>query len=122
LADKVLVAAPVLTLSALGEFPVWAAVLIVAREIGISLLRVLLGLRRRGMPASPAAKVKTTLQLAAIALYILPLGRSWHGARFGLLVAAVVFTMVTGVQYALRAAPWLRRVRSDVAMHPGAAP
>jgi CDP-diacylglycerol---glycerol-3-phosphate 3-phosphatidyltransferase len=109
LADKILVAAPVLTLAALGEFPVWAAVLIVAREIGISLLRVLLGLRGRSMPASPAAKVKTTLQLAAIALYILPLGHAWHGARLGTLIAAVVLTVWTGIQYAVRAAPSLRR-------------
>lgn len=113
LADKILVSAPVLTLAALGEFPVWAAAIIVAREISISLLRVLLGLRGRGMPASPAAKVKTTLQLAAITLYILPLGHSWHGVRFGLLIAAVVFTLLTGVQYVVRAAPWLRRVRPD---------
>lgn len=109
LADKILVAAPVLTLAALGEFPVWAAVLIVAREIGISLLRVLLGLRGRSMPASPSAKVKTTLQLAAIALYILPLGHAWHGARLGTLIAAVVLTVWTGIQYAVRAAPALRR-------------
>jgi CDP-diacylglycerol---glycerol-3-phosphate 3-phosphatidyltransferase len=109
LADKILVAAPVVTLAALGEFPMWAAILIVAREIGISLLRVLLGLRGRGMPASPAAKVKTTLQLAAIALYILPLGHAWHGARLGTLIAAVVLTVWTGIQYAVRAAPSLRR-------------
>ena len=113
LADKILVAAPVLTLAALGEFPVWAAVVIVAREISISLLRILLGLRGRGMPASPAAKIKTTLQLAAITLYILPLGSSWHGLRLGLLIAAVVLTLVTGVHYAVRAMPWLRQVRPD---------
>lgn len=112
LADKVLVAAPVLTLAALGDFPVWAAAVIVAREISISLLRALLGAHGRGMPASPAAKVKTTLQLAAITLYILPLGGAWHGTRLGLLIAAVVFTVATGIQYAIRAVPWLRRVRT----------
>jgi CDP-diacylglycerol---glycerol-3-phosphate 3-phosphatidyltransferase len=111
LADKVLVAAPVITLAALGEFPVWAAVVIVAREIGISLLRVALGLRGRGMPASPSAKVKTTVQLTAIALYILPLGHSWHGLRWGLLIAAVVLTVWTGLQYVVRAAPLVRRPR-----------
>src|SRR5439155_16540591 len=45
LADKLLVSAPVLTLTALGKFPVWAAVIIVAREIGISALRAWLGIR-----------------------------------------------------------------------------
>jgi CDP-diacylglycerol---glycerol-3-phosphate 3-phosphatidyltransferase len=112
LADKVLVAAPVLTLAALGEFPAWAAVVIVARELGISVLRVLLGLRGRGMPASQSAKLKTTLQLAAIALYILPLGHAWHGLRLGLLIAAVVLTVLTGIRYVVLAVPWLGRSRS----------
>lgn len=122
LADKILVSAPVVTLAALGEFPVWAAVVIVAREISISVLRVVLGLRGRGMPASPAAKVKTTLQLAAIALYILPLGPSWHDVRLGLLIAAVVFTLVTGVHYVVRAAACLRRARPDPSVKPEPAP
>jgi CDP-diacylglycerol--glycerol-3-phosphate 3-phosphatidyltransferase len=107
LADKVLVAAPVITLAALGEFPVWAAVVIVSREIGISLLRVVLGLRGRGMPASPSAKVKTTVQLTAIALYILPLGHAWNGLKLGMLIAAVVLTVWTGLQYVARAVRWL---------------
>jgi CDP-diacylglycerol---glycerol-3-phosphate 3-phosphatidyltransferase len=111
LADKVLVAAPVITLAALGELPAWAAVAIVAREIGISMLRVALGLRGRSMPASPSAKVKTTVQLTAIALYILPLGRSWHGLKLGLLIAAVILTVWTGLQYLVRTAPLLRRPR-----------
>jgi CDP-diacylglycerol---glycerol-3-phosphate 3-phosphatidyltransferase len=111
LADKVLVAAPVITLAVLGEFPVWAAVVIVAREIGVSVLRAALGLRGRGMPASPSAKVKTTLQLAAIALYILPLGPSWHGVKLALLIAAVVLTVWTGLQYLVRAAPLVRGPR-----------
>lgn len=112
LADKVLVAAPVITLAALGEFPVWAAVVIVAREIGVSLLRVALGLRGRGMPASPSAKVKTSVQLTAIALYILPLGPWWHGLKLGLLIAAVVLTVWTGLQYLVRTAPLVRRSRA----------
>ena len=73
------------------------------------------------MPASPAAKIKTTLQLAAITLYILPLGSSWHGLRLGLLIAAVVLTLVTGVHYVFRAMPWLRRVRPDPPVKPGPA-
>jgi CDP-diacylglycerol--glycerol-3-phosphate 3-phosphatidyltransferase len=111
LADKVLVAAPVITLAALGAFPVWAAVVIVAREIGISLLRVVLGLRGRAMPASPSAKLKTSVQLTAIALYILPLGPAWDGVKLGVLIAAVVLTVWTGMQYVVRAAAWLRASR-----------
>jgi CDP-diacylglycerol---glycerol-3-phosphate 3-phosphatidyltransferase len=119
LADKVLVAAPVLTMAALGEFPVWAAVIIVVREIGVSILRVFLGLRGRSMPASPSAKLKTTLQLAAITLYILPLGSAWNGVRLGLLIAAVVLTVWTGLQYVVRAVPYLRGPRPAPTVGPG---
>ena len=103
LADKLFVSAPVVALTALGEFPVWAAVVIVVRELGISALRAYLGLRGRAMPASNAAKLKTSLQLAAITLYILPLGAGAHGVRLGLLVAAVILTILTGVDYVVRA-------------------
>lgn len=118
LADKVLVSAPVITLAALGEFPAWAAVVIVAREIGISLLRVVLGLRGRGMPASPSAKVKTSVQLTAIVLYILPLGSAWDGIKLGLLILAVVLTVVTGIQYVVRAVPWIRGARPAPPVRP----
>jgi CDP-diacylglycerol--glycerol-3-phosphate 3-phosphatidyltransferase len=103
LADKLFVSAPVVTLTALGDFPVWAAVIIVARELSVSGLRAYQGLRGRPMPATPAAKLKTTLQLAAITLYILPLGPGAHAMRLWVLVAAVLLTIVTGVDYAVRA-------------------
>ena len=99
LADKALVAAPIITLAAQGEFPVWAAVLILGREAVVAVLRVLLGVRGRSMPASFPAKVKTVLQLAAITLYVLPLGTWSDGAKVAVLIAAVVLTVFTGVQY-----------------------
>jgi CDP-diacylglycerol---glycerol-3-phosphate 3-phosphatidyltransferase len=103
LADKILVAAPVLTLAALGEFPVWGAVILVARELAISILRVVLGLKGRSMPASRAAKVKTTLQLLAITLYILPLGDWAAELRLVVLIVALVLTISTGVLYVVQA-------------------
>jgi CDP-diacylglycerol--glycerol-3-phosphate 3-phosphatidyltransferase len=109
LADKILVAAAVVTLAALGEFPVWAAAIIVVRELGVSLLRAYLGFRGVGMPASRAAKLKTTLQLVAITLYILPLGSGADGVKLGLLIAAVVMTVITGLQYSMGAGALLRR-------------
>lgn len=109
LADKVFVAAPVVVLTAQGTFPLWAAVIIVVREVAIAVLRAVLGLRGVSMPASRAAKLKTATQLLAITLYILPLGEAWAGVRLGLLIVAVVLTVVTGVDYAARA---LRRERA----------
>ena len=110
LADKLLVAATVLTLAALDRFPVWAAVVILAREVAISVLRVLLGLRGISLPASRAAKMKTTLQLVAIALYILPLGSGASAGKLAVLVVALIFTVATGGDYMVRSAGSIRRV------------
>ena len=55
------------------------------------------------MPASTAAKVKTTLQLVAIAMYILPLDSSLGGLKLGVLVVAVGLTVATGIAYVMQA-------------------
>src|SRR5438105_9131970 len=73
LSDKLLVAAAVVSLTAVSRFPVWAAVVIVVREAAVSILRAFMGSRRASMPASDIAKVKTVAQLTAIGLYMLPL-------------------------------------------------
>jgi CDP-diacylglycerol--glycerol-3-phosphate 3-phosphatidyltransferase len=108
LADKILVSTPVVILAALGEFPRWAALVIVVREIGVLLLRAYLGSRGRSMPASRGAKVKTTLQLVAVTLFILPLGEGADVARLSALIAAVVLTVTTGVAYGVDAWAWAR--------------
>src|SRR5205807_610438 len=53
LSDKLLVAATVIALTAIGRFPVWAAVLILAREVAVTALRAYLGSPGRSMPAAP---------------------------------------------------------------------
>jgi CDP-diacylglycerol--glycerol-3-phosphate 3-phosphatidyltransferase len=103
LADKLLVGAPVVTLVVLDRFPLWAAVVILVRELGIVGLRVWLGTRGKGMPARPLAKAKTFIQLTAIFLYVLPLPTAWDGPKLAVLVAAVALTMATGVDYVVRA-------------------
>lgn len=110
LADKLLVAAPVVTLTAIGDFPLWAAVVIVAREALVSVLRAWLGLHGRAMPASSLAKVKTGFQLLAILFYLIP------GAvrRLGplpevALVVAVGLTIWSGIEYLLAASRPERR-------------
>jgi CDP-diacylglycerol--glycerol-3-phosphate 3-phosphatidyltransferase len=109
LADKLLVASTVVTLTALDRFPLWAAVVILAREVAISILRVLLGLRGVSLPASRAAKMKTTLQLVAITLYILPLGSGAWAGKLVVLVVAVIFTVATGMDYVVSSARSVRR-------------
>jgi CDP-diacylglycerol---glycerol-3-phosphate 3-phosphatidyltransferase len=104
LADKILVAAPIVTLTALGRFPLWAAAIIVARELGVSLLRAWLGSRGRAMPASGWGKAKTAAQMAAVLLYLLPLGTGADALRLWTLAIAATLTVWSGLDYAFKAA------------------
>jgi CDP-diacylglycerol--glycerol-3-phosphate 3-phosphatidyltransferase len=98
------VTAPIVTLTAVGRFPLWATVIIVAREFAVSGLRVWLGLHGRAMPASWWGKVKTAAQMLAVLLYLLPdLGQTVESVRFGILVAAVILTVLSGLDYFWRA-------------------
>lgn len=99
LSDKLLVAAPIVVLAARGDFPVWAAVIIVGREVAVSLLRAYLGSQRTSMPASWLAKLKTISQVAAVFLYLAPLGAAAEPLRLAVLIVAVALTIVSGVDY-----------------------
>ena len=112
LADKLLVGAPVVTLAVLDRFPIWAAVVILTREIVVTGLRILLGRRGKSMPASRLAKWKTFAQLAAIFLYILPLTGWLARVRLPVLIVAAVLTVYTGVDYVVAAARWGRSNRA----------
>jgi CDP-diacylglycerol--glycerol-3-phosphate 3-phosphatidyltransferase len=112
IADKALTGAALITLSVIGELPVWVTALILARELGITGMRFAV-IRRGVIAASQGGKLKTVLQIIAICLYVLP-------PSFGLpalikevvMAAALVVTLVTGVDYVVRAV----RMSRDVSM------
>lgn len=110
IADKALTGAALVSLSILGELPWWVTIVILGREIGITLLRLVL-LRHAVIPASYGGKVKTVLQIAAIVLYILPWGP--EVLRVVVMGAAVLVTLGTGIDYVVRAIK-LRRVAKQV--------
>ncbi|WP_214322229.1 CDP-diacylglycerol--glycerol-3-phosphate 3-phosphatidyltransferase [Nonomuraea sediminis] len=110
IADKALTGAALVCLSLLNELPWWVTIVILGRELCITLLRLML-LRRAVIPASYGGKVKTVLQIAAIVLYILPWGSDV--LRWVVMGAAVVVTVGTGVDYVVRAIK-LRRVARQV--------
>jgi CDP-diacylglycerol--glycerol-3-phosphate 3-phosphatidyltransferase len=104
LADKALITAPVVALVIVGEFPLWAAAVIVVREFAVSLLRAWLGTRGRAMPASWWGKAKTAAQLLVVLLYLLPdLSEPARDVRLWFLLAAVVLTVWSGLDYLWRA-------------------
>jgi CDP-diacylglycerol--glycerol-3-phosphate 3-phosphatidyltransferase len=117
IADKALTGSALIGLSVLGMAPWWATVVIMVREIGVTVLRFLV-LRHGIIPASRGGKAKTLVQTLAIGLYLLPLTELFPAAagavellRWTVLVVAVVLTVVTGLDYVLRAA----RLRSAAA-------
>ncbi|MGH3199004.1 MAG: CDP-diacylglycerol--glycerol-3-phosphate 3-phosphatidyltransferase [Streptosporangiaceae bacterium] len=111
-ADKALTGAALISLSGLGELPWWVTGVIMFRELGVTALRLAV-IRRSVIAASRGGKAKTLLQIIAICLYILPASLSPPDTvRELFMAAAVVVTVVTGVDYVLQA---MRLHRSEPA-------
>ena len=102
IADKALIGAALIGLSLLDELPWWVTVIVLVREIGITLLRFFV-IRHGVMPASRGGKVKTLLQALGIGLLILPLGGVLDDVALLIMYVAVIVTVVTGVDYVVRA-------------------
>lgn len=109
-ADKLLTGAAMVVLSVLGVMPWWATILILVREIGITVLRFVM-VRRSVIAASSGGKLKTVLQvvflsmmmLPALALFGSPLGDWWQTAAYVIMLLATAVTVVTGLDYCWRA-------------------
>lgn len=113
IADKSLMAAALIGLAIIVELPWWVPVIILVREFGITVLRFFM-IRIAVMPASRGGKIKTVLQTAAIGLFLLifPLSAVLPSVVYVILLvfawiimtAAIVVTIVTGVDYCMQAA------------------
>ena len=114
IADKALTGAALVGLSLLGELPWWVTVVIAVREVGVTLLRFWV-IRHGVIPASRGGKAKTLVQVLAIGLYLLPLPSFLEPVAIVLMGAAVVLTIVTGVDYVIRAVRLRARGRRAVA-------
>ena len=110
IADKALTGAALVTLSYLGWLPWWVTIVILAREVAVTGLRFWV-IRYGVIAASRGGKLKTLLQVLAISLYMLPGVPQW--LRAVVMAAAVVVTLVTGADYAIRAARLRRRPVPD---------
>lgn len=102
LADKALIGAALIGLSMLGDLPWWVTVVILARELGVTLLRLVV-LRHGVIPASRGGKLKTLVQAVAIGLFVLPLTGAWATGAWIVMLAAVVLTILTGADYFISA-------------------
>ena len=108
IADKALTGSALITLSYLGALPWWVTSVIVVRELAVTGLRFWV-IRRGVIAASRGGKAKTLLQVIAISLYVLPLHVDL--LREIVMGAAVVVTIVTGVDYTARAIRLRRAVQ-----------
>ncbi|WNM30635.1 CDP-diacylglycerol--glycerol-3-phosphate 3-phosphatidyltransferase [Streptomyces sp. Li-HN-5-11] len=107
IADKAIMGAALICLSGLGDLPWWVTGVILGRELGITLLRFLV-IRYGVIPASRGGKIKTLTQGVAVGMYVLALTGWLATLRFWVMAAAVVLTVVTGLDY-VRQAIVLRR-------------
>lgn len=107
IADKAIMGAALICLSSLGDLPWWVTVVILGRELGITLLRFLV-IRYGIIPASRGGKLKTLTQGVAVGMYVLALTGWLASLRFWVMAAAVVLTVLTGLDY-VRQAIVLRR-------------
>ncbi|MDQ0751688.1 CDP-diacylglycerol--glycerol-3-phosphate 3-phosphatidyltransferase [Streptomyces africanus] len=102
IADKAIMGAALICLSALGDLPWWVTGVILGRELGITLLRFLV-IRYGVIPASRGGKLKTLTQGVAVGMYVLALTGWLATLRFWVMAAAVVLTVVTGLDYVKQA-------------------
>nr|WP_245563644.1 CDP-diacylglycerol--glycerol-3-phosphate 3-phosphatidyltransferase [Longispora albida] len=111
IADKALTGTALVLLSWFAVLPWWVTGLVLARELGVTLIRFWV-LRHGVMAASRGGKIKTMLQIAAIAWYLWPFPAGLAGVGPWLMAAAVVVTAVTGLDYVFRALALRRSTRA----------
>ncbi|WP_327681117.1 CDP-diacylglycerol--glycerol-3-phosphate 3-phosphatidyltransferase [Kitasatospora sp. NBC_00458] len=115
IADKAIMGAALIGLSVLGDLPWWITVVILARELGITLMRFWV-IRFGVIPASRGGKLKTLTQGIAVGMYVLELTGWLATARAVLMGLAVLLTIGTALDYIGQA---LRMRREGLAARTG---
>lgn len=108
IADKALIGTALIGLSVLGSLPWWVTGLVLVRELGITVLRFAV-IKYGVIAAGPGGKAKTLLQVIAIGLYLLPLTGFAQRVAVVVMAAAVLVTVMTGLDYVGKAI----RLRAD---------
>ena len=97
-ADKALIGAAMISLSILDRFPWWITILILTREIGITLFRLLV-IKNGVIPASKGGKIKTLMQNFGVGFFILPLPAWLDWFKFGFISVAIILTITSAYDY-----------------------
>ncbi|MFI6101544.1 CDP-diacylglycerol--glycerol-3-phosphate 3-phosphatidyltransferase [Lentzea sp. NPDC051213] len=102
IADKALTGSALVGLSMLDVLPWWITIVIAVREVGVTLLRFWV-IRYGVIPASRGGKAKTLAQIIAIGLFVLPQNDVLQFIAWVVMAAALILTIVTGIDYVIRA-------------------
>lgn len=110
IADKALTAVALIGLSLLGDLAWWVTIVILGREIAVTVLRFWV-IEHGVIPASRGGKAKTVTQMIAITMYLMVVPWPWWSTLASIvMLIAVVLTIVTGLDYAGRALAMRRQV------------
>ncbi len=101
IADKALLSGALVVLSIQDAVPWWATIVILVREFGITVFRLVVA-KKRVIAASGGGKLKTVIQIVGVCMAIAPfafLGDWWGVLTDIVIYLAVALTLWTGVQY-----------------------
>jgi len=117
IADKLLTSGALVCLSILGELWWWVTILIIAREVGITVWRLVELRRGNVVPASSGGKLKTVVQAVAISLALVPLwtvfGDWVYWVNWAAMALALALTLWSGLLYVRDAIRLARSERTD---------
>jgi CDP-diacylglycerol--glycerol-3-phosphate 3-phosphatidyltransferase len=113
LADKLLIAAALIALVSQGRIAGWVAMLIIGREIAVSVLRIVGVSQGVSIPADKYGKLKTVLQIVYVVYVLVPTDKIAELIHVSTDVATiiqwilagvvVIVTLASGVRYFLNA-------------------
>ena len=113
IADKALISTALICLNINGSLPVWVTIVIIVREIGITIWRMFELRKGNVVPASKGGKLKTVLQTIAVTLFLIPPVHIFHYPALAVMLIAVVVTTVTGCQYIVDSMKLKKAVTSE---------
>ncbi|CAB4998463.1 unannotated protein [freshwater metagenome] len=87
-----------ISLSILNRFPWWITCVILFREIGITLFRLLV-IRGGVIPASKGGKLKSTMQSFGVGFFMLPLPAWLDWFKYSFITVAIILTITSGYDY-----------------------
>ena len=118
IADKVLTGCAFVGLSILAELPWWVTVVVLVREIGVTVHRLIVA-SDHVVAAAWMGKLKTVAQAVALSLALLPLwtvvGEWIHWVNLVTMTIAVILTVASGIDYVAAEVRGARRARRGAA-------